>query len=201
MNENILRVAVVACLIWSGLLTYFLLNPQGPELSEELKQGKSPVIAYVHGDSIQSNYQFIADREKQLFVAVQQAQIEMERLAGPLQSEAQELIAYANGPDATQDEMGMVQNRLMEIEQELGRIQNVSQEKLIALESNLQNEIVEKIAAEVEEFASEVGLDVVMNWGLSGEGILYGAEAFDVTSSLLSFLNERYTPAEDQPEK
>lgn len=193
-------MAVVAGLIWSGILTYFMVNPQGHELSEELKQGKSPVIAYVHGDSIQSNYQFIADREKQLFVAVQQAQIEMERLASPLQTEAQELIAYANGPDATEDEMGMVQNRLMEIEQQLGRIQNASQEKLIELESNLQNEIVEKIASEVQLFAMESGLDVVMNWGLSGEGILYGADAFDVTVPLLSFLNERYLPEEDPSE-
>lgn len=200
MNENLLKMAVVAGLIWSGILTYFMVNPQGHELSEELKQGKSPVIAYVHGDSIQSNYQFIADREKQLFVAVQQAQIEMERLASPLQTEAQELIAYANGPDATEDEMGMVQNRLMEIEQQLGRIQNASQEKLIELESNLQNEIVEKIASEVQLFAMESGLDVVMNWGLSGEGILYGADAFDVTVPLLSFLNERYLPEEDPSE-
>jgi hypothetical protein len=38
---------------------------------------------------------------------------------------------------------------------------------------------------------------VVLNWGRSGEGVLYGAAAYDVTKGLTDFMNERYVPATD----
>jgi len=37
-----------------------------------------------------------------------------------------------------------------------------------------------------------------LNWGLSGEGVLYGAPGFDVTEELLEFLNERYEEEEEE---
>ena len=73
-------------------------------------------MAYVHGDSIQANYEFIAERERALFVAVQQAQMAVERMATPLQEEAQEAIAYASGPKVAEDEVQIAQSRLYEIE-------------------------------------------------------------------------------------
>jgi hypothetical protein len=38
---------------------------------------------------------------------------------------------------------------------------------------------------------------VVLNWGRSGEGVLFGGEAFDVTSALIQFMNDRYVPTPD----
>ena len=35
------------------------------------------------------------------------------------------------------------------------------------------------------------------NWGRSGEGVLFGGEAFDVTSALIQFMNDRYVPTPD----
>ena len=32
----------------------------------------------------------------------------------------------------------------------------------------------------------EEGIDFVLNWGLSGEGVLYGTEPWDITSDVLS---------------
>ena len=33
-----------------------------------------------------------------------------------------------------------------------------------------------------------------MNWGLSGEGVLYGSPDYDITNALLEFMNDRYEP-------
>ena len=197
MNEKITVVAVTFLALWSGFLTYQVVETSNAELPEGIRDGKSAVVAFVHGDSIQVNYQFISDREKSMFIAVQQAQMSMERKGRPLHEEAQELINYANGPSATEDEVLMAQNRLVEIENALTQMQTQQQSELIEMEAVIQEEIAVNLTAEVAVFAEESGLDVVLNWGRSGEGVLFGGEAFDVTSALIQFMNDRYVPTPD----
>jgi Skp family chaperone for outer membrane proteins len=197
MNEKLTIAAFLVLLIWSSFLSFQLFGGSEADLPNGIRDGSTPVIAFVHGDSIQSNYAYILDREKDLFIALQQAQTAMERQSRPLQQEAQELIEYANGPSATQDEIMMAQNRLMEIENALNQMQNQQQTELMQLESSIQGDIALRLSEEVEAFADESGLDVVLNWGRSGEGVLYGAAAYDVTKGLTDFMNERYVPATD----
>ena len=194
MNNQLVSI-LIACLgIWLTILTYIQVGDSAPELSASLLEGQAATVAYVHGDSIQANYKFIAERERALFAAVQQAQMAVERMADPLQEEAQELIAYASGPNVADDELQIAQSRLYEIEAQLAQIQNESQTRLVQLENQLQAEVAERLSQEVAVFAEENGLEVVLNWGLSGEGVLYGSPDYDVTNSLLDFMNGRYEP-------
>jgi outer membrane protein len=194
MNNQLVSI-LIACLgIWLAILTYIQVGDSTPELSASLQEGQAATVAYVHGDSIQANYEFIAERERALFVAVQQAQMAVERMATPLQEEAQELIAYASEPSVAEDEVQIAQSRLYEIEAQLAQIQNESQTRLVQLENQLQSEVAERLSAEVALFAEENELEVVLNWGLSGEGVLYGAPDYDVTNALLDFMNDRYEP-------
>ena len=59
------------------------------------------------------------------------------------------------------------------------------------MEASLQAEVTIMLTAEVEAFAVERNIDVVLNWGQSGEGVLYGSAGWDVTAPLLEFLNSR----------
>lgn len=192
MNKQLILILMACLTLWLAALTYIQFGNTGPSVSPALQAGQSATVAYVHGDSIQTGYEFIAARERALFAAVQQAQMAVERLATPLQEEAQELIAYANGAGVTEDEVQIAQSRLYEIEAQLAQIQNESQNQLVQLENQLQAEVAQQLSSEVAEFAAENGLEVVLNWGLSGEGVLYGAPAFDVTEALLAFMNDRY---------
>lgn len=198
MNNQFVSI-LIACLgVWLAILTYIQVGDSTPELSGSLQEGQAATIAYVHGDSIQANYEFIAERERALFVGVQQAQIAVERMATPLQEEAEELITYASGPNASEDEVQIAQSRLYEIEAQLTQIQNESQTRLVQLENQLQAEVAARLSKEVAVFAGENGLEVVLNWGLSGEGVLYGSPDYDVTNALLEFMNDRYyAPGEE----
>ena len=202
MNNQFVSI-LIACLgVWLAILTYIQVGDSAPELSGSLQEGQAATIAYVHGDSIQANYEFIAERERALFVGVQQAQIAVERMATPLQEEAEELITYASGPNASEDEVQIAQSRLYESEAQLTQIQNESQTRLVQLENELQAEVAARLSKEVAVFAGENGLEVVLNWGLSGEGVLYGSPDYDVTNALLEFMNDRYDApgAEDSTE-
>lgn len=192
MNRQFLVILMICMVGWLAVLTYMTVNPSQADLSAELKRGDAAIVAYVHGDSIQRNYRFIEAREQSMFTAVQQSQLAVERMARPLQEEAQELIDYASGAGVSGDEVQMAQNRLYEIEAQLAQIQNEAQSRLVQLENALQVEVSEKLTQEVGVFAKENGIEVVLNWGLSGEGVLYGAPGFDVTEALLEFMNERY---------
>lgn len=197
MNEKITVGAVVFLALWSSFLTYQFYGSGQAELPESVRKGEKAVVAFIHGDSIQANWEYIIDREKDMFIAVQQAQLSMERKSRPLQEEAQELIDYANGPKATNDEVMMAQNRLVEIENALGQMQSQQQTELMQMESMIQGEISVRLSAEVEAFAQDSELDVILNWGRSGEGVLYGQKGFDVTAPLIQFMNERYVIARD----
>lgn len=192
MNRQFLVILMICMVGWLAVLTYMTVNPSQADLPAELKRGDAATVAYVHGDSIQRNFRFIEAREQVMFTAVQQSQLAVERLARPLQEEAQELIDYASGAGVSGDEVQMAQNRLYEIEAQLAQIQNEAQSRLVQMENALQVEVSDKLTQEVGVFAKENGIEVVLNWGLSGEGVLFGAPGFDVTEALLEFMNERY---------
>jgi hypothetical protein len=65
------------------------------------------------------------------------------------------------------------------------------------IESMIQEEISVQLSSEVEAFALDSELDLVLNWGRSGEGVLYGQMRFDVTAPLIQFMNDRYVSASD----
>lgn len=191
MQRFVLPTVIVLFLWCIGLTVMQFSNPQR-ELSAELQSGKAPVVAYVHGDSIHSGYALVKVQEEKLFVAVQQAQLAMDRESNPFRLEAQELVDYANSGAATPEDMQTAQRRLMELESQMGKLQEASQNQLIELESSLQAEIASNFSRDVAEYAQERGLDVVLNWGLSGEGLLYGTPGLDVTAGLLEFMNDRF---------
>ena len=198
MNKQFLIILMVCMVGWLAVLTFMTVNSAKADLPAELERGDAATVAYVHGDSIQRNYRFIEAREQTMFMAVQQSQLAVERMARPLQEEAQELIDYASGAGVAGDEVQMAQNRLYEIEAQLAQIQNEAQSRLVQMENALQVEVSQKLTDEVAIFANENGIEVVLNWGLSGEGVLYGAPGFDVTEELLEFLNERYEEEEEE---
>jgi hypothetical protein len=84
-------------------------------------------------------------------------------------------------------------------------MQSQQQTELMQMESTIQSEISVKLSSEVAAFAHESELDMVLNWGRSGEGVLFGQTGFDVTVPLLEFMNDRYetvpdtTPLENKP--
>ena len=201
MNNQLVSILMACLVIWLSILTYIQVSDASHKLSSSLQSGDVAKVAYVRGDSLQANYEFIAERERELFAAVQQAQIAVERMATPLQEEAQELIAFATGPNVTEDELQIAQSRLYEIEAQLGQIQNDSQTRLMQLENELQAEVAKRLSDEVAVFARANGLEVVLNWGVSGEGVLYGSSDLDVTGALIAFMNDRYeTPEVDESE-
>lgn len=182
MNKAILIVGA----IWLAILTYFTLSPK----QTIADTAGAPVVAYVHGDSLQKNMKLIQTLEASLFENVAAMDSLLKAEAQPLQAEAQELIAYANSGDASEDEIAIAQTRITELENILQQMQAEAENRVLLQEQTMQATVAAFLSKTLEEYSLENDIDLVLNWGLSGEGVLYGATPYDITDEVLERLNQ-----------
>lgn len=179
---------LVLCVIgvWLIALTYLQFSPTKPLISDHT----GAVIAYVHGDTLRQGMNLIASLEATLRDNMYELDSLLKQDSEPLQAEAQELIGFANSGNATASEIDIASNRVNEIEQMLKKMQYEAEQIFGFNESTMQATIAAHLTETLRVFSEDQGIDVVFNWGLSGEGVLYGVEARDVTQEVLSALNK-----------
>jgi Skp family chaperone for outer membrane proteins len=135
----------------------------------------------------------------QLQLEAREAQLQEDALA--LQEEAQELLAYANSGQATEDELEIAQRRMMELEEGLRAMQRAAEQDMLVAEQNMQAVLAQALRRHLDAHAEEEGLDFILNWGLSGEGVLYGNEPWDITGAVLERINNAHPdPLQNQHE-
>jgi Skp family chaperone for outer membrane proteins len=186
--KNLAWVLGAAALVWCAVLTW----GGGASSTPALEGGARAVVAFVHGDSLQQGYGLIADLDQILGRQVAAIEEQLRVKAQPLQEEAMELIEYAQNGNPTNSELNVARERMAEIENELNVYQAQAERAAANREQSMQNMIAQTLRDEIATYAEEAGIDVVLNWGLSGEGVLYGGQGFDVTGPLLAYLNERH---------
>jgi Skp family chaperone for outer membrane proteins len=154
--------------------------------------GSSPRIAFVKGDSINQSYQFIIDKQQELISSSKISEGRLKSRLTGAEKEYQELVQYAQSGQASEEEMQIAQNRIMELQYELQQAESAEQNRLMQQEQVIQVQIVERLDAFLKKFAAENSIDIILNWGISGEGILYGSQPFDITSAVIDGLNTEY---------
>ena len=184
MMNNKLVLGVVG--VWLIALTYIQFAPKTPLISGQ----KGAVIAYVHGDTLRQGMNLIASLEATLRENMYELDSLLQQDSSPLQVEAQELIGYANSGNATASEIEIASNRVNEIEQLLQKLQYDAEQIFALKESTMQATIAAHLTETLRVFSDDQGIDIVFNWGLSGEGVLYGTKAIDVTQEVLVALNK-----------
>ncbi len=181
-------------LIWCAVLTW----GGGAKAPDAIARGEKAAVAYVHGDSLQQGYGLIADLDRLLQRKIEEINTQLSTKMQPLQEEAQELIDYAKNQNPSADELNVARERMAQIEKEMNVYQNQAERAAANREQQMQNIIAQTLREEIAAYADETGIDVVLNWGLSGEGVLYGGEGFDITEPLLTYLNERHEKKKDE---
>jgi Skp family chaperone for outer membrane proteins len=192
MNDQLTKWGVLGLAIWVAVLTWMVATQPGANSPRHHRGGTGPVVAYVHGDSLQQGMHLLQNLQANLMAQIETREAQLQQEAKPLQEEAQELLAYANSGQATDDELSIAQSRVMEIEAQLGQMQRIAESQIVQAEQNMQAVIAEALRRELEAFAKEEGIDMILNWGLSGEGVLYGGEPMDITPQVLDRLNANH---------
>ena len=180
--------------IWLLWLTWLAVGSE-PTLADQTEAAGGPVVAFVHGDSLQEGMAFVQTLRANLEVQIGAREERLQADAAPLQAEAQELLDYAQGGSATQEELDIAQRRIMELEDALRAMQRAAEQDVFVAEQNMKSILADALRRNLETHAEEEGIDFILNWGLSGEGVLYGKEPWDITSAVL----ERINSATPQP--
>ena len=186
--------------VWLAALTWSSVG-SAPTAAERAASGGGPVVAFVHGDSLQRGMAFVQTMQANLQLQLEARETQLQEDALPLQEEAQELLAYANSGQATEDELEIAQRRMMELEEGLRAMQRAAEQDMVVAEQNMQAVLAQALRRHLDAHAEEEGLDFILNWGLSGEGVLYGSEPWDITGAVLERINNAHPdPLQSQEE-
>ncbi|MFT4682972.1 MAG: Skp family chaperone for outer membrane protein [Flavobacteriales bacterium] len=151
-----------------------------------------PRIGFVRGDSLNLQYKFILDKEDELISYSRVSENKLGRQLKAAEKEYTELVQYVQSGSATESDMAVAQQRLMQLEQELQSAQQGEQENLARKEAVFQQEIADRLSEFLERYAKENEIDLILNWGFSREGVLYGQAPFDITKGVVNQLNMEY---------
>jgi outer membrane protein len=167
-------------------------TPATPSAFSDTSAARAPVVAYINGDSINEKYAFITEKSASLEAGLKKANSKVQAEYGKRQKEAEELMQYAQGKQLPDDEKSVIQQRLMQLEEEMAMIEEREKESLMKQEVQLQKDLQERVNAFLQAYVREKGIDYVLNYQEGVQVILYGNEAYDVTSDVLKGLNDAY---------
>lgn len=167
--------------------------PVNSEFSKpEGESAKAPVMAYVNGDVLNEKYDYIKDRIKTLEQKYKAADEKVRKEYQKRQAEVDELVAYAQGGKATDEELMIAQNRLQQLQMEMDQIQQKESENVMKKEAEMQKDLQSRVQKFLETYAASKGIDYVVNYQPSTQFILYGSEAYDITNEVVNGLNQEY---------
>lgn len=161
------------------------------EVNTDTSEG-SVRVAFVRGDSIMLNYKFVEDEQNKLIKKAKSSENKLQRRMGEAEKEYQSLVEYANSGSATEKELQITQNRIMELEYELQQMQQDEQQKIARVEMEFQTELYNRISDYLKVYGEENGIDMIFNYEPAGQTLLYSMDAFDVTQDVVAALNQKY---------
>lgn len=159
-----------------------------------LEQGDQtlPRVAFIRGDSLNFGYKFISDKQDELISSGKASEGKLQRSLQKAEREYEELMTYIQSGEASESDMQTAQERIMQLQYELQGLEQEEQQRLARKEQQMQIEIVNRLNAYLKKYAEENEIDLILNWGVSGEGVLYGSTPFDITNDVVRGLNEAY---------
>ncbi|MDA0881709.1 MAG: OmpH family outer membrane protein [Bacteroidetes bacterium] len=207
LGINVVLLALVAYLfVQLGNLKKGEANESAPSTQgsnddlEQTEDGAGIRVAFVRGDSIMLKYKFVEDEQNSLIQKAKSSENKLQRRMTEAEKEYQGLVEYANSGSATERDLQITQNRIMELEYELQQMQAEEQQKIARVEMEFQKELYDRISDYLKIYGEENGIDMIFNYEPAGQTLLYSLDAFDVTNDVVEALNQKYE-AEQAPEK
>ncbi len=153
---------------------------------------KAPIMAYINGDSLNARYKFISERTKSLEQKYRAADERVRKEMQKRQAEAQELMQYAQSKQLPDDEARVIEERMARLQMEMEDIQAKESEGVMKKESEMQKELLAKVQEFLKTYTKEKGIDYVVNYQEGTQFILYGNNAYDITTDVINRLNVLY---------
>jgi len=185
---NVILVVAVAFL-------FYLQFSDKTEIKEVSSDGNLPVafdevsIAYVNSDSLLSNYKLTEEIANKLAEKQGKFEREYQSRAEGLQNEISDFQRTAANLTVAQGKA--LEENLMKKQQNLMRYQESLSTQLRQEEAKLNEELYDNVSKFLKEYGKENDLQLVLTYS-RGSGVLYANEGLDISTQVISGLNEAY---------
>lgn len=147
-------------------------------------------IGFVDNVELMNKYQEKIDIEARFTAKTATLNKKRDSVSQAFQLEAQAFQTKAQGMSQkkAQEEYGLLQQRGQFMGQQLQQ----EEQQLQLLGQTEMDSLVSKVKSEIKDYGKAHGYTYILGGG-DGGGVLYGADAKDVTDEILKILNDKYT--------
>ena len=166
-----------------------LVTPE-PLVVRDTAALKEARIAYFYMDSVQKNYELIAEKDKRFRSEGQRLENSLKNEMSKAQARYDELMkkdhTYSTQAEVARDEQ--------ELQGLMARIQGQqaqSEEQLARMEAQMLTEITKELKDHLEEYNRSAGFDYIFSVQNGGQ-VWVGNKDLDISNDLIAGLNARY---------
>lgn len=170
-------------------------TPEVPVAAAFAQEGgaKPTVVAYVNGDTLNSKYNFIVEKSKDLETKMAAAEERVKKEYGPRQAQYEQNMRYAQEhPEMSDAEAMALQKDMERLQKEMDEIQQREVGVMQKKEADLQQELIARVNEYLKKFTKERGIDYVINKQSEFQVILFGNPDYDITAEVIAGLNAEY---------
>ncbi|MCJ8163523.1 OmpH family outer membrane protein [Pontibacter sp. E15-1] len=155
----------------------------------------TPDIVYVNSDSLLANYEYFKDVRTRLQGKGEKAEKDLRAQAESFQKEVERYQQSAQG--MTDQQRASTEQRLQQKQQQLQSLQQNKGNELAGEESEEMKKIYDRVEEYLKKLSEEKGYKMVLTYSRGNSAILYSDSTRDITSEVLTELNNAYTAEKD----
>lgn len=190
--KNLSFVLNIVLLVAVGVLYYLHFAPKGnsnASVAGVPNSGEGLTIAYINADSVLKYYEFLKDNKLVMEEKTKKMDADFRNRAQSLQGE---ITAYQrNQSTLTIGQARALEEDLAKKQQNLQLYQQSLSQELMNDEAKLNKELYDRITSFLKTYSKEKGIQVVFKYDPSSD-VLFGGEALDITTVVLTGLNDQY---------
>jgi len=195
--SNAVLLIAVAVLFYLHFSDENIPNQASPQDEGATSTSQDIEIAYINSDSLLNKYQFFIDKAEALEKKRDKFEAEFSNRAQGLQNEIASFQQTARS--MTINQAKAMEEQLMKKQRNLAKYQENLTQQLIQDENKLTDELYERLSEYLKQYGANKDLQLVLTY-TKGSGVLYAKDSLDITSEVVSGLNQAYS-SENEPAK
>jgi len=183
----------------------FLIGACNPSETEKSTAGETAddinftdlKVAYIYTDSVINNYEFFKEKSAEIAEKGKRYEGELTSRARGFEQEVQNFQSSAN--NMTINQAKAKEEELVAKERNLVTYRDNVMQELSADETNLYNEVYDKIQEYLKVYAAENDLEMILSYTRGG-GVWYADSTLNITESVVNGINDSYKTPESNTE-
>ena len=146
-------------------------------------------IAYVNSDSLISNFDFFIEKSEELEEERSKSETDLENRARGIEKQVSDFQRTRG--NMTINQARAIEEDLYKKQQNLLQYRENLAQQLMKKESEVNNELYDKVSSYLKEYGSKHKMQVVLSY-TRNSGVLYANDSLDITQVVITGLNDSY---------